>query len=327
MINSDLPKTGVLIVNLGTPDAPTASALRKYLAEFLWDPRVVEIPRILWWIILHAVLLRVRPSKSAEAYKRIWTEEGSPLLVGSQSITSKIRSFLNQKQSVIGVELGMRYGNPSLESALKKLRSKGMDKIIVLPLYPQYAAASTGTVFDEIARVLKGWRYVPELAFVSDYHLNQGYLDSLCEQVKSFRNRNGSSEMLIFSYHGLPDRTRRQGDPYYDQCIATTEQLVKRLELEDSEWRIAFQSRFGREEWLKPYCSDLLQQLASEGIGSVDVVCPGFSVDCLETLDEIAAEYRSLFLGAGGNKFRYIPALNDNPSHIEALAGIIRRRV
>ncbi len=321
------PETGVLIVNLGTPDAPTPQALRKYLAEFLWDPRVVEIPRALWWLILHGAVLRLRPSKSAEAYKRVWTEKGSPLLTGSVSITEKIKSCLAEKTAITDVELGMRYGNPSLQSALDGLRSKEVTKIIILPLYPQHAAASTATVFDEISRILRHWRHIPEISFISDYHLDEGYLGSLCDQIKTFREENGSSEVLVFSYHGLPDRSRRQGDPYFDQCVATTEQLVKRLNLKDSEWRIAFQSRFGREEWLKPYCSDLLKELASDGIGSVDVVCPGFAVDCLETLDEIATEYRSLYKEAGGKKFRYIPALNDTTSHIEALTGIICQRI
>jgi ferrochelatase len=320
-------KSGVLIVNLGTPDAPTAPALRKYLAEFLWDPRVVEIPRLLWWLILQGVILRVRPSKSAVAYKRVWTDKGSPLLVGSVGITEKVESFLAANREVVAVELGMRYGNPSLASALEQLRSKRVDKIIVLPLYPQYAAASTGTVFDEIAAVLKKWRYIPELSFISDYHLDEGYLEALCEQVSSFRRQQGSSEMLLFSYHGLPDRSRRQGDPYYDQCVATTEQLVKRLGLKESEWKIAFQSRFGREEWLKPYCSDILQQLVVEGVSSVDVICPGFAVDCLETLDEIAMEYKSLFMAAGGKQFRYIPALNESDEHVALLSKIVCARI
>lgn len=320
-------RTGVLIVNLGTPDAPTPDALRRYLAEFLWDPRVVEIPRPLWWLILHGAVLRLRPRKSAEAYQRIWTDKGSPLLTGSISIADKIRSRLAKKTAIQTVELGMRYGNPSLESTLDRLRSANLDKIIVLPLYPQHAAASTGTVFDEIGRIFKGWRHIPEISFISDYHLNDGYLDALCNQVKSFREQNGSSEVLLFSYHGLPNRSRKQGDHYYDQCVATTEQLVKRLKIKKSEWKIVFQSRFGKEEWLRPYCSDVLKELASEGIESVDVICPGFPVDCLETLDEIATEYKSLFLEAGGKQFNYIPALNDSEQHIEALTAVICERI
>ncbi len=327
MTNLGKSKTGVLIVNLGTPDAPTPKALRSYLAEFLWDPRVVEIPRPLWWLILHGAVLRLRPAKSAEAYQRIWTEKGSPLLTGSISVADKIRSLLAQKTAIKTVELGMRYGNPSLESTLDRLRSADVDKIIVLPLYPQHAAASTGTVFDEMGRILKNWRHIPEISFISDYHLDNGYLDALCNQVKSFREQNGSSEVLLFSYHGLPDRSRRQGDHYYDQCVATTEQLVTRLNLKDSEWRMVFQSRFGKEEWLRPYCSDVLKELASEDTESVDVVCPGFAVDCLETLDEIAVEYRSLFIEAGGKQFRYIPALNDSELHINALTDIICQRI
>jgi ferrochelatase len=320
-------RIGVLIVNLGTPDAPTPKALRRYLAEFLWDPRVVEIPRPLWWLILHGVVLRLRPRKSAEAYQRIWTDKGSPLLMGSISITDKIKSLLAKKKIITAVELGMRYGNPSLESALGRLRSANLDRIIVLPLYPQHAAASTGTVFDEIGRIFKGWRYIPEISFISDYHLNVDYLDALSHQVKSFREKNGSSEVLLFSYHGLPDRSRRLGDHYYNQCVATTEQLVKRLKIKKPEWKIVFQSRFGKEEWLRPYCSDVLKELASEGTESVDIICPGFPVDCLETLDEIAAEYKALFLEAGGKQFNYIPALNDSELHIEALTAVICQRI
>lgn len=320
-------KTGVLVVNLGTPDAPTPSALRKYLAEFLWDPRVVEIPRVIWWLILHGVILRTRPAKSAEAYQRIWGEEGSPLLVISRRVSEKIRNSLQTDDPEMLVELAMRYGTPSMTEGLSRFRQAKVDKIIVLPLYPQYASASTGSVYDELIDITGSWRHVPEISFISEYHADSLYIDALVRQIRAFHDSEGKSELLLFSYHGLPARSRRQGDPYYDQCVATSQLLAGKLGLDEKEWKIVFQSRFGREEWLKPYCSETLQQLPKDGVSSVDVVCPGFAADCLETLDEIAVENRELFIEAGGKQFRYIPALNDNDDHISALLQIIQRRL
>ncbi|HLF96956.1 MAG TPA: ferrochelatase [Methylococcaceae bacterium] len=312
-------KTGVLLVNLGTPARPSASAVRGYLSEFLSDPRVVELPRWLWQIVLNGFILPLRAGKSARAYRRIWMQEGSPLLVLSRSLTAKVRQRLGENYEVV---LGMRYGRPSIPEALEALRQARVGRLLVLPLYPQYAAATTGSTFDAVARVLQNWRYVPSLSLVSDYHDHPAYLRALAEGIR--RAREGDdAPYLLFSFHGLPERSRTLGDPYADQCRRTAEGVAERLGLPATRWGLAYQSRFGRAEWLKPYCVDALRELAARGVTAVDVVCPGFAVDCLETLDEIARENRRIFLDAGGERFRYLPCLNDTDAHAELLAGLL----
>ena len=315
---------GILLVNLGTPDAPTPAALRRYLAEFLSDRRVVNMPRLLWQPLLHGVILRTRPAKAARAYRSIWTDEGAPLLSISRRQQAGLQHALEARfEAPVKVALGMRYGNPSIGGALDELRAAGAWRVLVLPLYPQYSAATTASTFDALARALSDWRRLPELRFISHYHDHPGYLDALAASV---RERLAPEARLLVSFHGLPRRHVDEGDPYEAQCRETAQALARRLSLAEDRWAIAFQSRFGREEWLKPYTDKLLREWAGRGMKKVQVVCPGFAADCLETLEEIARENRALFLEAGGESFDYIPALNDREDHIRALADILTSR-
>lgn len=318
------PGTGILLVNLGTPDAPTAPALRRYLGEFLADPRVIEIPRIVWRPLLHGVILRTYPKKSAAKYAAIWTDQGSPLL----TITQQQAKALSQRFEAaayrnVHVAIGMRYGNPSIKTGLEKLRGEGVTRLLVLPLYPQYSAATTASAFDALAAVLRGWRWLPELRFISHYHDHPLYIKALAESLQRGWAQDKQAEKLLFSFHGLPKRNLSLGDPYHCECHKTARLVAERLQLDESRWAVAFQSRFGRAEWLQPYADKLLQQWAAAGVKSVDVICPGFAADCVETLEEMAIENREVFLAAGGERYRYLPALNDNPVHIDALQSII----
>lgn len=315
--------TGILLTNLGTPDAPTAPALRRYLGEFLWDPRVVEIPRPLWWLILHGVILRVRPAKSAAKYATVWTEQGSPLLAISQRQAEGVRARLQRLPGPVTVALGMRYGNPSIASALRELRAAGVQRLLILPLYPQYSAATTASTFDAVAAELKSWRWLPELRMVTHYHDDPGYLDAVAARIRAAWAEQPAGDKLLFSFHGLPKRNLLAGDPYHCECHKTARLLAERLHLPAERWQVAFQSRFGKAEWLKPYTSETLAQWGKAGVGSVDVVCPGFAADCLETLEEIEVENRDEFLHAGGKQYRYIPALNDDANHLDALTNLI----
>jgi ferrochelatase len=318
------PSTGVLLVNLGTPDAPTPEAVRRFLAEFLWDPRVVEMARPLWWLILHGVILRLRPSRVAKAYQTVWTEDGSPLLSIAKKQAHAVREQLSgQAGCSLEVALAMRYGNPSIEQALDELRGKGMQRLLVLPLYPQYSATTTASIFDEVFRVLSGWRWVPELRLIQHYHDHPAYIDALAASVTEHWNRHGRPDRLLMSFHGIPRRYFNAGDPYFCECQKTGRLLAERLELQESEWQLTFQSRFGREEWLRPYTDHTLKDWGKRGVARVDVVCPGFSADCLETLEEIAEQNRELFLHAGGKEFRYISALNERLDHARALSRLL----
>ncbi len=326
--SSSLPssaRAGLLLVNLGSPDAPTPAALRRYLAEFLADPRVVEQPRWLWLPLLHGVILRVRPARSAAAYREIWTEEGSPLIAISRRQEAALREAL--ADAGVEVALAMRYGAPSVRDGLRALRQAGCERMLVLPLYPQYSATTTASVFDAVADELKQWRRVPALRFVDGYHAHPAYIAALAARIRAHRERHGRGERLLISFHGIPERYAKAGDPYPEQCAATARLLREALGLDEHEAPMSFQSRFGREPWLSPYTDETLQRLAGEGVRSVDVVCPGFAADCLETLEEIAMQNRDVFLAAGGEAFRYIPALNDDPAHVRALAGIAREQM
>ena len=316
--------TGILVINLGTPDAPTPRAVRRYLAEFLSDPRVVEAPRIIWWLVLRAFILPLRPRRSAAAYRKVWTDEGSPLLTASRRQVSALEKALKPHfENGLALTLGMRYGNPSVASAMESLRLAGASRMVVLPLYPQYSGTTTASTFDAVASVLCRWRWLPELRFINHYHDHDQYIAAVADSVRDAWAESGRSERLLFSFHGIPRRYSEAGDPYPAQCHASAVLVADRLELPRESWAIAFQSRVGREEWLRPYTDQLLEQWAAAGIRSVDVVCPGFAADCLETLEEIAMENRDRFLEAGGADFRYIPALNDRPAHIDALADLV----
>ncbi len=316
--------TGILITNLGTPDAPTAAALRRYLGEFLWDPRVVEQPRWLWWLVLHGVILNIRPAKSAASYRKVWREDGSPLLAIGQRQRQLLEAGLRQQFGEhLHVALGMRYGNPSIAAALEELRDKHCRKIIVLPLYPQYSATTTASTFDAIADVLKRWRRVPALQMIDDYSDHPAYIDALAASVRRYWQQHGEPERLLMSFHGIPERYFKAGDPYPCLCRRTARLLREALQLDETRAQLSFQSRFGREAWVQPYTDATLKAWAAEGVKSVDVICPGFSSDCLETIEEVGMENRDYFLAAGGEQYRYIPALNDDAQHIAALQQLL----
>lgn len=319
---------GVLLINLGTPDAPTVSAVRRYLAEFLSDPRVVELPRPLWRLILHGIILRLRPRRSARSYRALWTEQGSPLLVISRRQAAALQERLEPKlPGPIRVALGMRYGNPSIASALAELRDANARRLLILPLYPQYSATTTASVFDAVTAQLSTWRRLPEVRFINHYHDEPGYIAALAQSIRAYWSEQGKPDRLLFSFHGIPRAYLLRGDPYGCQCRKTARLTAKALGLAPDRWRTAFQSRVGRKEWLRPYTDETLIAWGREGVGKVHVVCPGFAADCLETLREIAVENRERFLEAGGGEFGYIPALNDQADHLDALETLIQRHI
>jgi protoporphyrin/coproporphyrin ferrochelatase len=317
--------TGVLITNLGTPDAPTPAALRKYLGQFLSDPRVIEVPKFIWWFVLHGIILRTRPKKSAEAYEKVWTEKGSPLLDISIKQTNAIRTEIEKQLSGnVKVELAMRYGNPSIESGLEKLRHANANRLLIFPLYPQYSAATTASTFDAVADVLKTWRWIPELRMVNHYHDNQEYIDALANSIQKHWQTNSKPEKLLFSFHGMPQHYIDAGDPYFCECQKTARLVAEKLQLNKEDYLVTFQSRFGPRQWLQPYTDITLKELGKNGTKHVQIVCPGFSADCLETIEEIDMQNREFFTEAGGETFSYIPALNDNDDHIKTLSNIIK---
>jgi ferrochelatase len=317
-------RLGVLLTNLGTPDAPTTAAVRRYLAEFLSDPRVIEVPRLIWWFILHGYILRTRPQHSAKIYKSIWTNEGSPLLSFSSKLAAAVQLKLDQLlPGPVQVELAMRYGNPSIRAGLEKLRQGNAQHLLILPLYPQYSATTTASTFDAIADVLKKWRWLPELRMINHYHDDHNYINALANSIRTHWQHRGRSEKLLFSFHGIPKHYFAAGDPYHCECHKTARLVAEVLGLEESDWLVTFQSRFGPREWLQPYTDVTLKELARKGIKNVNVICPGFPADCLETLEEINIQYRALFLTCGGEEFNYIPALNDHTPHIDVLSILI----
>lgn len=319
------PVTGILLINLGTPEAPTPAAVRRYLGEFLWDPRVVEFPRPLWWLILHGIILRIRPGRSAAAYAKVWTEQGSPLLVYCRALINAIRQALAaDMDEVPQVLLGMRYGLPSIRGALETMRRRGVQRLLVVPLYPQYSASTTASGFDAVVDTLKRWRWVPELRMINHYHDFPPYIRALASSIQRHWDEHGRGRKLLFSFHGVPKRYLINGDPYHCQCHKTARLVAEALDLGPDDWLVTFQSRFGREEWLKPYTDETVRALPGEGVKSIDVVCPGFSADCLETLEEIDMQNREFFLEAGGERFQYIPALNDAAEHVSALCELIK---
>ncbi|MHA6206132.1 ferrochelatase [Dyella soli] len=326
--DSDDPpvQAAVLLVNLGTPDAPTAQAVRPYLAEFLGDARVIDYPRWLWWLVLHGVILRVRPARSAHAYQRIWTAQGSPLRVGSEALAGRLQEELSRRcPRPVRVALAMRYGQPSVPQQIERLQREGIRRLLVLPLYPQYSATSTGSVIDAVADAMKSLRWPPELRIVNDYHADAAHIEALAASIERWWATHGRGERLLLSFHGIPERYAAAGDPYADQCHATARALRERLQLDESSLLVSFQSRVGRERWLQPYTDTTVRALAASGVKRLDVACPGFSVDCLETLEEIAMQNHDFFREAGGDALRYIPALNDTPAQVDSLARLVLR--
>lgn len=311
--------TAILLCNLGTPDAPTPAALRRYLAEFLGDHRVVEIPKPIWWLILHGIILRVRPARSAAKYATIWTPEGSPLKVWTEKQAALLQTWLQQRGHHVTVRAAMRYGNPSIAAQLDALKAEGHTRVLVLPAYPQYSGTTTASVFDAVYHWADQVRTIPELRFINRYHDDPGYIAALAQTVRTHWQQHGRPDRLVMSFHGVPERTLHLGDPYHCECHKTARLLTQALELAPGQVQLTFQSRFGKAKWLEPYTEPTLVALAQAGVKRVDVVCPGFTSDCLETLEEIAQEAREAFLHAGGQSFHYIPCLNDGREWIAAL--------
>ncbi len=324
MMSETPPAFGVLLVNLGTPDSPSASDVKRFLKQFLSDPRVVDLNPLIWKPILNGIILNTRPAKVAKLYQAIWSDEGSPLMVISQRQRDKLANKL-QKQfgNPIPVELGMSYGNPSLASGLDKLRQQGVKRIVILPLYPQYSCSTVAPVFDAIAQEFKGWRDIPDFRFNKEYYQHPDYIQALAASVRSHWQQHGQADVLLMSFHGVPVRYVTEGDPYQEQCQQTAQLLAQALGLEEKQWRLCFQSQFGKEEWLTPYTDKLLESLPKEGVKSVDIMCPAFAADCLETLEEISIGGKESFIESGGESYRFIPCLNDNDLHIELLTKLI----
>ena len=327
--DADLPsRTGVVLVNLGTPEEPTPAAVKTYLAEFLSDPRVVEIPRLVWKAILHGIVLNRRSRQSAEKYAQIWRNEGSPLRVFTQRQTQLLKGLLGEKfGDQLSVRYAMRYGRPAIRHVLDDLKAEGCERVLLVPLYPQYAASTTASVFDVIAAWCGRQRNVPALRLLKHFHDHPAYITALSNSVREFWRVQGRPDKLLMSFHGLPRYTYDRGDPYYAQCQHTASLLAAELGLQAEQWQLSFQSRFGRAQWLQPYTTASLQALAKQGVSRVDVVCPGFVADCLETLEEIALEGKAVFLQAGGREFHAIPCLNDRADWIVALAQIVEEQL
>jgi ferrochelatase len=325
--HGDAPRTAVLLCNLGTPDAPTPAAVRRYLAEFLSDRRVVEIPRLLWLMILHGVILRTRPAKSARKYASIWTPEGSPLKVWTEKQTKLLRGYLGQRGHTVTVHYAMRYGSPSIATVMDQLKAQGVTRVLVLPLYPQYSGTTTASVTDAVCAWAQQVRTLPELRFVNRYHDDPGYIGALGKRVEDHWMSHGRPDKLLLSFHGVPRRTLTLGDPYHCECLKTARLLGEWLGLGKDDMLVTFQSRLGRAEWLQPYTEPTLVALARQGVKRVDVLCPGFTSDCLETLEEIDQEGRAAFLQAGGEEFNYLPCLNDQHEWIAALAALAIRHL
>lgn len=320
-------KTGILLCNLGTPEAPTAPALRRYLGQFLADPRVVEIPKFVWWFILHGIILRIRPGKSAAKYATIWTPEGSPLKAWTEKQAKLLRGYLGERGHHVDVRYAMRYGQPAIERQLDAMKADGCTRILILPAYPQYCAATTASVYDMVFEWGLKTRTLPEFRFVNHYHDDPGYIQALKAHVQQHWMKHGKPDKLVMSFHGMPERTLHLGDPYHCECHKTGRLLAEALGLKKDDYMVTFQSRFGRAKWLEPYTEPSLIALAKQGVGRVDVICPGFSSDCIETLEEIDQEVREAFMHAGGKEFHYIPCLNDSAEGMSALTSLCEQHL
>ena len=317
------PQTGILLVNLGTPESPTPAAVRRYLAQFLSDTRVVEIPPWVWKVILHGIILRVRPAKSAAKYASIWTKEGSPLRVWTEKQTALLQGFMGEQGHRVLVRHAMRYGQPSIGSQLSALKAEGATRILIVPLYPQYSGATTASVMDDVFTWGRQTRALPELRHINHFHDDPGYLNALADSVKAHWSSHGRAGKLLMSFHGMPQRTLQLGDPYHCECLKTGRLLAEQLGLSEQEYVVTFQSRFGKAKWLQPYTEPTLRELGRAGVARVDVICPGFVSDCIETLEEIAMEGKEAFLSSGGKEFNYIACLNDRLTWIRALSQLV----
>ena len=320
---------GVLIVNLGTPENTSTAAVRKYLRQFLSDSRVIEVPKIIWWFILNIFILPFRPAKSAKAYGKIWMKEGSPLLIFSNEIRDKLQDLFDETATnqKIHIELAMSYGQPSIKQAIDNLIHKSARKIFLLPMYPQYSSTTTGSVFENITKELSRLRWIPEFRYLNHYHDEREYIETISKSIKKHWGKNGRGERLLFSFHGLPQKMLLDGDPYHCQCYKTARLISKKLSLNENDWFVSFQSRLGPTKWLKPYTDETLKSWGESQSGIIDVICPGFSVDCLETLEEIAMENNELYQEAGGKEVRYISALNSEKDHITFLYDLISKNI
>lgn len=323
-VSKPAPRVGILLTNLGTPAAPEKKAVRAYLKEFLSDPRVIEVPRLIWWFVLNVGILNIRPARSAAAYRKVWMDEGSPLMVYTKAQADALREKMAATHGdKVQVEFAMRYGSPSISDTMQRMIDDGVDRLLVLPLYPQYSGPTTGSTFDAVAQDFTRRRLLPQLRFVDQYHAHPAYIEALADSILEFRKKHGAADKLIFSYHGLPQSYLDDGDPYYRHCLGTTQRVVAALGLEEKEYMVTFQSRVGRAEWVRPYTDETLKALPGEGVKTVHIIAPGFAADCLETLEEIEEENRDYFMAAGGEQYDYIPCLNSSAAHINCLQQIV----
>ena len=325
--HGQVPRTAVLLCNLGTPDAPTPQAVRRYLAEFLSDPRVVEIPRLLWLLILHGIILRTRPAKSAAKYASVWTPEGSPLKVWTEKQAKLLQGWLGQRNHQVKVRWAMRYGSTSIASQLDAMKAEGVTRVLIVPAYPQYSGTTTASLCDAVYAWAAKTRAIPEFRFINRYHDDAGYIAALASSIQRYWKVNGKPDKLLMSFHGVPERTLQLGDMYHCECHKTARLLAEALNLGKDQYQVSFQSRLGRAKWLEPYTEPTLIAMGKAGVKRVDVVCPGFSSDCLETLEEINMEAREAYLHAGGKEFHYIPCLNDDPEWITALCNLTQKHL
>jgi ferrochelatase len=317
-----MKKTAILLANLGSPTAPTTKAVRRFLKDFLWDKRVVNIPRPVWWVILNFFVLPFRPKKSAHAYQSIWdAQKGSPLTFYTRQLSEKLAARLADKNIV--VDYAMRYGEPSIATQLRKFKAQGINDVVVLPLYPQYSSTTTASIYDDLIKELNNWWHIPSFRFISDYHQHPAYIAAVADSIRQAWQQQAKNELLVLSFHGLPEKLTEWGDPYFYQCQTTAQLIADDLGLKADEWRLVFQSRFGKAKWLQPYCVETLQALPKQGVESVDVVCAGFAVDCLETLEEIAITNKEIFIAAGGKNYRYISALNDSDAQLDSIIDVL----
>ena len=320
-------RIGVLLSNLGTPDKPQRKELRVYLKEFLSDPRVIETPKLIWKVILNGIILNTRPQKSAKNYQKVWTDEGSPLLVILNKQKKLTQDLLRKENLELEFAVGMRYGNPSIEKGLEELREKNCNKIIVLPMYPHYCAATTGSTFDAVTNTMQKWRWVPSLRFISTYHDHPDYIKALANSIQKHWDEHGKPDKILFSYHGIPNKYFTKGDPYHCLCSKTTRLVREQMGLSDEIAMTTFQSRFGPQEWLQPYTDKTVEKLAKDKVEHLQIVAPGFSADCLETIEELDGENREIFEEHGGKKFSYIPCLNDQSDHINLIGALIKNEL